>query len=435
MTFKPSKYNYVHKSRDGSLRLYNSARGTQSLSYVDSDKAMEVAEILKTGADELVGESSKLAELGYLVPNGQDEDILKKFRVMETVMDNPLHLILLPTEGCNFRCKYCYETFSKGVMSKQVQESIVSYVRKNINKHNSLLVSWFGGEPLEALDVIEYLSSQFINICKTARKNYAASMTTNGYNLTLDTYNRLYKLGVYNYQVTIDGLKEEHDNQRVLENGSGTFEKIIENLLVIKENTNYFNSSFIIRTNFTKRIFERIDEYLKFFSDAFGNDNRFNFYIHIASDWGGERIAAFNEEMLSKNQYRDILNHILKSGYSLNLSTHFSHLNYKNCICYASQKNSVVIGSDATLYKCTGDFEYEKNKVGILMQNGNMQYNNNFELWIGGLHNNDKKCDNCFFSGCCLSNNCPAVRVRGLPNDICSFEKEHLGLFMELFDK
>lgn len=139
--------------------------------------------------------------------------------------------------------------------------------------------------------------------------------------------------------------------------------------------------------------------------------------------------------MLAKKQYRNIIKSILQYGKKINLTSHFSHLNYQGCVCYASRKNSIVIGSDGTLYKCTGDFEFEKNKVGTLTHNGVLQYNKNYILWLGGINERDSKCDNCFYSACCLSNNCPAVRVRGLSNEVCSFEKEHLGLFLELFNK
>lgn len=66
----------------------------------------------------------------------------------------------------------------KGKMNDTVQEAVIAYVRKNIHKHTGLYISWFGGEPLEALDVVEKLSRAFQNICKVAKKTYSAGMTT-----------------------------------------------------------------------------------------------------------------------------------------------------------------------------------------------------------------------------------------------------------------
>lgn len=434
MKYKPSKYNFYHKYKE-ELLLYNSYVGTDSLARVSSAKVVEVLNILRRGSDEETDIVRTLLKKGFLILEETDETLLKQCRIMKEVEDSTLHLIILPTEQCNFRCKYCYEKFEKGKMAKDVQNAIIKYIRKNLCKYTSLHVSWFGGEPLEALDVIEYLSHIFIQMCKTARKKYSASMTTNGYGLSLEVYEHLYSLGVHNYQITIDGLKDEHDKQRVLKNGEGTYATIIRNLINIKDKTNHRNTSIIIRTNFSKRIFSNIDEYLKFYVQTFGKDKRFNFYIHIASDWGGDSVEAFSDELLSKEQYRNILKCIMKYSSKMNFDTHFSHLSHQGCICYAAKRNSLVVGSDATLYKCTGDFEYEKNKVGMLLKNGDINLNQNYYLWLGGLKNDNFKCQECYYSACCLSNNCPAVRVRGLENDVCSFEKEHMGSFLELFNK
>lgn len=286
MKYTPSKFNYCHKCDNGELLLYNSAVGTNSLTLVTPEKTDSVLKILKNGCNDETEDVHTLFEHGFIVYKDTDENTLIKYRIMEQVMDSSLHLILLPTEQCNFRCKYCYETFKKGKMSEIIQDSIVKYVRKNIHKHTGLYVSWFGGEPLEALDIIKRLSQEFQNICNVAKKPYSAGMTTNGYNLSLETFKKLYNLGVYNYQITIDGLKDENDQQRVLANGQGTFDTIINNLISIKNGTKYFNTSFIIRTNFTKRIYKKVEKFLDFYIRTFNDDARFNFYIHMASDWG-----------------------------------------------------------------------------------------------------------------------------------------------------
>lgn len=436
MKYKPSRFNYTHKCSDGSLMLYNSSTGTNSLSLISSENAESVRQILKEGADCIQSKCSDfLFERGFIVSSETDENRNLKMRAVEEVMNTTLSLTLLPTEQCNFRCSYCYETFKKGKMDTSTQNALVTFVRKNIHKYTGLSVSWFGGEPLEALDVIEYLSQEFQKICKMAKKSYSAGMTTNAYNLTLETYKKLYDLNVYNYQITLDGLQEEHDKQRFLADGQGTFSQIVNNLMDIKNNTRNFNASFAIRTNYSKSIFNKIEEYLDFYASTFNDDARFSLFIHMASDWGGERVDAFSDELLGGSQYKKILQAIQSKKIQYNLSNHHSRLNYQNCICYASRKNSIVIGSDGIVYKCTGDFEYEKNHVGNLKSNGDLEYNKNHDLWLGVINDVEEKCSKCFFSACCLSMLCPAVRIKGISSSGCSFEKDNLGLFLELFDK
>jgi uncharacterized protein len=95
----------------------------------------------------------------------------------------------------------------------------------------------------------------------------------------------------------------------------------------------------------------------------------------------------------------------------------------------------VVIGSDGVLYKCTADFTFEQNKVGVITLSGDLEFNDNHYLWLTGIHEFDKKCQACFFGACCLSLVCPAARIRGSEDKTCSFEKNNLGLFLELFNR
>ena len=169
VNYIPSKFNFYYHRTNGELLMYNSAVGTDSLIRVTPEKAEYILSIIKNGTDGDSADIQTLYKHGYIISPYTNEESLKRYRIMEQVMDNSLHLILLPTEQCNFRCKYCYETFKKGKMSETVQQSIIKYVRKNIHKYTGLYVSWFGGEPLIAMDVIERLSLAFQNICKVSR--------------------------------------------------------------------------------------------------------------------------------------------------------------------------------------------------------------------------------------------------------------------------
>ena len=172
MLYKASDFNYVLDCDDGTLRMYNSMNGVNSLliveprvkdfvmaSLTDPNSVNDSPEYIKT----------ELIKRGYLVPKECDEDYMVKIKMTEMILDERyLHLIIMPTEQCNFRCKYCYETFEKGKMSKALQDAIIKYVKKNILNYVGLSVVWFGGEPLMALDVVENLSENFIKICKNS---------------------------------------------------------------------------------------------------------------------------------------------------------------------------------------------------------------------------------------------------------------------------
>lgn len=123
----------------------------------------EVRNILKRPDEysKLGGLFTELVTRGYIINSNVDE-----FRKAELLHQNTLsinsglELILMPNEDCNFRCKYCYESFAKNFMTESVQQGIIKFLERNIHRYSSLHVSWFGGEPLTAIPIIERLSKK-----------------------------------------------------------------------------------------------------------------------------------------------------------------------------------------------------------------------------------------------------------------------------------
>ena len=407
--YKVSDFNYIYECDDGSIRMYNSMTGLASLLSVDDVSKKYVIDIINN-PENLNGASREiidiLAQKGYLVPEERDESNLLKVKTAETVLNEGyLNLIIMPTEQCNFRCPYCYEDFIKSKMSKDTQNGIISYVNKNIRNYSGLSVSWFGGEPLLAIDVIEYLSENFIKICKCAKRTYVSGITTNGYLLTKDVFKKLYKLKVTEYQVTLDGYREQHDSQRVLVNGQGTFDTIVSNLIAIRD-TSAFGTAINLRTNFTKSIADNIDEYLLFYKKTFNDDSRFSFYISQAEDWGGERVKAFNG-LIDGDISKFVLKKLKEYGIALNHTGHCRELERGFNTCYAAMKNSFVIGADSTIYKCTVHFKLPENHVGIITKDGKMELNDNIYKWIKPIVEIPNKCKICFNRASCLPIRCP----------------------------
>ena len=435
MSYKQSIFNHVYPTNDGELLLYNSYSGFDSLASIS---AVDFNLLIKSLANKDIENNQKfqkLKSMGYFVHFDTDETLLCEQKYMDIVEESTLRLIILPTEKCNFCCKYCYETFEKGKMLHETQDSLIKFVRKNIMKFSSMDVRWFGGEPLEALDVVENLSSKFIDICHTAKRNYTSSMTTNGYNLTLDNFKKLYNLKVYNYQITIDGIKLTHDNQRILKNGKGTFDRIVSNLVDIKTNIKSGIPRFTIRTNFTRDIARYIDEYLEYFSSMFSGDTRFSFSFQKAADWGGGRVENMSENLIDNDFYMELLKKIAHNKNKLDISPHGALMNANTCVCYANKRYSFVIGSDGTIYKCTGDFIFPQNHIGYLYDGEMIIDHDKHSQWLCKSNRIYKNCDTCFYSGACLSASCPASFIKKEKDNICLFEKSFINCFLELFDR
>ena len=150
--------------------------------------------------------------------------------------DESVGLTICPTMGCNFDCPYCFENHKSGKMTRQTQEDVVGLAERMLDAagKKTLHVTWFGGEPLLAPDVIEGLSGRLIALCDARGAEYRASIVTNGYLLTQELADMLGGCRVEAAQITLDGLGAAHDRTRHLAGGGPTFERIADNLRRLK---------------------------------------------------------------------------------------------------------------------------------------------------------------------------------------------------------
>ena len=141
-------------------------------------------------------------------------------------------LTICPTMNCNFDCPYCFENHRPGKMSPEVQDDVVNLARRMLEVRNGkrLRVSWFGGEPLLAPDVIESLSGRLIALAEEFNVRYSSQIITNGYLLSQKNIDMLDRCRVVSCQVTLDGLGEKNDATRRLAGGGPTFGRITDNL-------------------------------------------------------------------------------------------------------------------------------------------------------------------------------------------------------------
>ncbi len=80
--------------------------------------------------------------------------------------------------------------------------------------------------------------------------------------------------------------------------------------------------------------------------------------------------------------------------------------------CYASKANSLVIGSDGSLYKCTVAFDDPRNLVGKVNPDGTLEIDDDrFALWTANDYRSDSSCQKCYYVPSCFGASCPLVRI------------------------
>ena len=409
---KPSIFNYVTTDAFGQVILYNSL--SRTLATASDQRAPEVLSLL-SGVDasiDNVGDAGRfLLRHGFLVEPDTDEQSLARLRYLEQAMDNDLLLTILPTEQCNFRCRYCYEAFAVDEMPLNIQNGLIRYVQRNISRHNKLLVGWFGGEPLEAPEVIDRLSQKFIDICARNHKLYTATMTTNGYHLTPAMLERMYLNKIRTFTITLDGPKESHDSLRVRSDGHPTFDTIIENLKDIRDAIPRRRVRILVRTNVSREVYNNLDRHLSLLAAEFGQDQRFSFFFRATGDWGGDAVKEITDNLMRPKDYRKVYELLINSDAPLDYQMYIDELTDPR-ICYAGQRNSYVIGGDGRIYKCTVYFDSSKNVIGQVTEDGTFEIDESKHApWISSFDTTQSKCGKCTFGAACHGSSCPAPAV------------------------
>jgi len=173
----------------------------------------------------------RFAERG-VIANCDERAALEAMGRMSCTSARGIELTICPTMGCNFDCPYCFENHSHGSMPAQVQDDVVALAERMIEAAGAryLAVTWFGGEPLLAQNVVESLSTRLMALAEQREAEYIAAIITNGYLLTQEAANMLARCGICVAQVTLDGIGAAHDATRRLAGGGPTFQRIVSNL-------------------------------------------------------------------------------------------------------------------------------------------------------------------------------------------------------------
>lgn len=414
---KPSMFNYITYNRNEDMLLYNAFVGCNSFSKVKKEDCKKIEQILSdsciVNSDEQI--IKNLVNRGFLVDFEVDEKKTLKYKALEFVCDNLLHLTIFTTGQCNFRCKYCCEDFAHPQMSKDAQQRIIQFIEKNIRLYKGVQIDWFGGEPLLGYSAIENISREVIRICKVNRKPYVASITSNGYCLNEETFRRLLKMHVLYYTITIDGVEETHDFFRSLASGAPSFVTIIKNLLDIRNNCKSASFHFNIRTNFTQEMYSNINSYIDFFSDLF-SDTRFSFFIKHAMDWGGDSIKNIKNSLIEEDGMQQIYQKFVDNDKIKNFNVFRAYYEFGGCVCSAGQMNGYVLDTFANVYKCSRIY-LPGLQIGTITNKGVMKLEKQKTYdWLNPCvcpKENIQFCknDSCIFQPICLFESCGKKRV------------------------
>jgi uncharacterized protein len=301
-----------------------------------------------------------------------------------------LELTILPTEQCPFRCFGCYEEFKLGKMEPELVEGVKNLIKARSEDLKQLYISWFGGEPLLAYDVVLDTMRYVKEICPSKGINFSSGMTTNGYLLTADKLKELTELNVKFYQVAFDGDKEHHDKTRVRADGKGTFDQIWSNMVAAHETNLPFEIT--LRIHVSKENAVGVEGFLEKIAQELHKDDRFKVFIRPISRLGGPNDSKLpvleGEGHLFANYGNGVIQKLRSKALELGIITDTEKA---ETVCYASKLNSFVIRSNGELSKCTVAFSDERNHIGRLLRDGTVEIDSEkVKWWARGLFSGDE---------------------------------------------
>lgn len=147
---------------------------------------------------------------------------------------------LILTENCNLRCKYCFDdAFSDRTscsydyrMKPEMIDDILNFVDKTRDKSIKPKLSFFGGEPTLNWEFIE----AFLN---KAGNYFDYSINTNMLLLDSRKIDIMIKYKVFPI-LSIDGVKEAHDSNRIDKIGNGSW---VDTMKILPELASKYRSS------------------------------------------------------------------------------------------------------------------------------------------------------------------------------------------------
>jgi len=360
----------------------------------------------------------KLANLGFLLPVNFDGS-LQEDNLPENISP-PLRLALATTYTCNLACSYCFvpevwKIWDRPIPNQNMSSSLVPGILKFIDSRidgssiSGLHIEFIGlGEPLIFPDIIINIYRDIFRHFRDTKTKITSIIVTNG---TLLTENIVEVLARYSplYQITIDGSRSIHDQQRKTKSGKGTYNQILKSLRILRS----YSQDVAIRINVTSSTVKNFGRLL----DDLGDIGCDGWPISV------HPVLPGSPDCFSLSLYSDIDNSsacievselLVRRGFLLAL-TPFP----RRFPCLGSTPSSYAIDMFGDIYPCEG-------VIGNLsLRIGNLSLESGFQFLGGWPSDPELPCQSCRLQPLC-GGKCPAWRLFGFPPEQCTKDREFL---------
>ncbi len=362
----------------------------------------------------------KCEKLKYLVPYDEKEEIkaIQEDKYLRYYPERLLRFYM--TTECNMACTYCFEK-NKVEHTELGEDDIINASRAFIEllkqedgDYDLIKINFFGGEPLLKFGTIKKLLPTLKTLFDNFGKPYKFTINTNGILLNNEIIEWILQNKVHVY-LSIDGLKEQHDANRIFKNGEGTFDIVIKKLdMLIKAASEEFLKKYltILVTVNNENIYSARE--LAFYLKSLGVKNislNAAFSCALSCDdtnWSilsEEKLDVFVKEVMKlRNELYPADVHIGGMwGYIPN------RLQRGGLDFCQAVGHEIGITPDRFLYPCPCTCDNTDYAIGYL-EGANFMFNEKYEKWKKRNSINIPNCNKCSIGGICRGG-CPGTSI------------------------
>lgn len=418
-----SMFNLEKSFDDGTTILINTM--TEAVAVLTEDEFQKYNSISSAlNYDEIV--IVQLFLLGFLTKDDDSElfklDVIRNRSAFAS--SDAINITIYPTQECNARCFYCFENGEKRTpMTSETAAKVVDYITKNVTVSDEVVFRWFGGEPLVADHIIDYITDE-VNRFFDGKLKFSSIVTTNGFNITDDLISRAKtKWNAKKFHVTIDGYGDEHNKRKnYYDKSVDAYQKLLSDMSKLIEAGIFV----VCRFNLDKKNIGQLDDILRDL-EQFKNSDLF--YVHTTTLRRPPKAPL--EDYILAQDYDWAYDLIWRKMYSYGFYDGIKHILPLRLRgnCLACVMNEVLINSDGNLFKCLQHTTDESHKVGDCTTG--VVFNKNYLDWLD-VSIKRPQCQKCAYLPMC-SGGCKEYWYENRPEiSPCAREKTYFNTLTQL---
>lgn len=423
--YKTSKYNYFVNYKDKVI-WFNGISG--SIVALNQKKA----EILKILLNDLTSFKKthpslfeKFKDWHFITHQESNELDIIRYLNRKSVYNSQAQITINPTRNCNFDCWYCVQPHEKSLMSDEIQNRIKQHITDLVTKKeiSSLVLSWFGGEPLLGFYEVVYPISMYCKeLFEENNMQLDQQITTNASLIDEAMIGKMQEINLNKFQITLDGDEKRHNKIRNI-NGQPSFKTIMRNINLICKGINDPNIS--LRINYDEKT---LDGNIKAIFDSIPQEYRKFIAINFQRVWQ-TTISKSKHNSIQENSKRiELQEYTNRLGFKHHLISNALTIN-KWAVCYVDKPNFKHIDYDGKIYKCTARDYTDKLQFGELSEDGTISWDmDKMSKMYGKSTFENEMCLKCKHLPLCkgpCSQKIYETPVEKLPN-ICSLKQSEV---------